>query len=235
MKKILCVCLFLVMLTGCKTQTGIKLDTIVDIPMNPTQTVTVPVMEPTEETTIPATEPTEAPTEKPKSTGGSKKKPSGNSGGSKQPAATEAPTQKPTETPTQPKPYDPSGYTPSSLDRGVVEQINAQRQGEGLDSLTLDKELCAIASVRARELAVKWSHTRPNGKDGLTVLREYGYSYSAAAENLYFGTGSASAIVSKWMSADAQKNNILMDAAAIGVGSYQAPDGLTYLAMLIVG
>ena len=67
MKKILLTLMVLLMLTGCKTQTGIKLDAIVDIPLNPTEAAvetTKPSTEPVEETT----EPTEAPTEQKTST-----------------------------------------------------------------------------------------------------------------------------------------------------------------------
>ena len=103
-----------------------------------------------------------------------------------------------------------------------------------MDPLTLDARLCAIASVRAREIAEKWSHTRPDGSSGVTVLTEYGYSCAKAVENLYFGTGSGDSIVSKWMSSEQQKFNMLMKAAAMGVGSYTAPDGMAYVVAILV-
>lgn len=260
MRKIWIVLLLALILTGCKVRQEIKLDTIVDIPLHPTEetaqeTTPTETEAPTEETI-----PTEAPTEKPQgssstgqtSSGG--KKSSKGSGSKKETdppetepvttppterpteAPTEPPTQAPTEAPTQPQAYDPSGYAPNSLDRGVADAVNAYRQEAGLPPLTLDTRLCAIASVRAREASRVWSQNRPDGSAGITVLNEYGYGYSCAAQNLYFGTGSAASIVDKWMSADVRKANILMESATtIGVGNYTAEDGLTYVAALIVG
>lgn len=262
MKKIWIALLLAFALTGCKVQQEIKLDTIVDIPLHPTKATEAEIA-PSEPEASAAVEtvPTEVPSEATKNdTAGSGgktsngQKPSKNSGSVKnnttsevQPATeappevsaeapTEIPTEPPTEAPTQPPAYDPSGYAPGSLDRSIADAVNAQRQAAGLAPLTLDSRLCAIASVRAREASVNWSHTRPDGSGSLTVLRQYGYAYGAAGENLYFGAGGAESIVSKWMSSDAHRNQVLMaEAAVIGVGSYTAADGLTYVAALFVG
>ena len=255
MKKIWIIMFLVLMLTGCKIQQDIKLDTIVDIPLHPTEETaeTESTPPPTEETVQ-----TEAPTEKGQS-GSSVQKPSTggkkSSGGSTKEtkpketkpketkpatvptteAATEAPTEPPTEAPTQPKPYDPSGYIPGSRDRGVADAVNAQRTASGLAPLTMDTRLCGIASVRAREAARVWSQNRPDGSGWITVLSEYGYGCSAAAQNLYFGTGSAESIVNKWMSSESHQKNLLMEnASVIGVGSYTDDDGLTYVAAIIV-
>lgn len=267
MKKILFIICLALTLAGCKTITDIKPDTIVDIPLRPTEAATE---EATQMTTAPAeTEPqptgtvppteavTEAPTEKPatgKPTGsnsGGGKTPGKENSGSK-PAATEpptqpptipptepptaAPTQPPTEAPTAPPDYDPSGYSPGGLDRAVADAVNAQRRDAGLEELTFDARLCAIASVRAWELAEVWSHTRPDGSDGLTVLSQYGYGYGWAAENLHHGSGGGEKIVERWMRNKTTTRNVLSESAAvIGVGSYTAPDGRTYVAAIFVG
>lgn len=254
MKKFVLILALVLALSGCKLQTDVKLDTIVDIPLHPTEetaeaTAAAETEPPTEQTV-----PTEVTTEKPQ-TGNSAQKPSGGKKPSKDSAKetkpketkpaptepvtqppTEAPTQPVTEAPTQPKPYDPSGYTPGSRDRGIADAVNACRREAGLESLTLDTRLCAIASVRAWEASRVWSQSRPDGSAGTTVLAEYGYSYTVAAQNLYFGTGGAQSIVDKWMSSGERKANILMaSATTIGVGSYTTADGLTYVAALFVG
>lgn len=137
MRKLLPILLALLLLAGCKVDADIRPDTIVDIPLEPTQPVTeahTEATEPaTEEPTEPPTEepteiPTEAPTRAPakksssgsssrKSTGSSSKKNSGSSSKKNNtskkettPKATEAPTQAPTEAPTEPPteaPTDP--------------------------------------------------------------------------------------------------------------------------------
>ena len=137
MKKIVPILLALLLLTGCKIETDIRPDTIVDIPLEPTEEVTEAVTEePTEATEPPTETPTEAPseapteaatekpTEKPKSSskGTSTKKPSGSS--SKKPSSDNASKKdnttkatestkateapKPTEPPTEPPTQAPT-------------------------------------------------------------------------------------------------------------------------------
>ena len=247
------------MLAGCKTIADIKPDTIVDIPLHPTEAETQPATEAqtvpaTEEQTAPATQPETEPTvsaTKPasqNSSSGGKKPGSGkDNSGSKAPTGpkatepptqppTDPPTEPPTEAPTAPPAYDPSGYAPGSRDRGVADAVNVRRQEAGLPPLTLSSRLCAIASVRAWEASRVWSQSRPDGSAGLSVLDEYGYGYSVAAQNLYFGGGSAESIVGQWMNAESRAANILLESAtAIGVGSYKDDDGVVYVAALFVG
>lgn len=255
MRKILFVLCLVLALTGCKTIADIKPDTIVDIPLRPTELQTQPATEiPTEpmETQPTETEPlTEAATEKPDS-GNSGGKPTGSGSkptggktpgkentGSKPPATqppTDPPTDPPTEAPTAPPSYDPAGYSPGSLDRAVADAVNEARREAGLESLTLDHRLCMIASVRAYELSRQWSHTRPDGSDGLTVLGQYGFGYGWAAENLHNGGGNGARIVERWMRSEANAANVLSESAAvIGVGTYTDSDGVIYLAAIFAG
>lgn len=224
MRRLWITALLALVLTGCKVQVDWKPDIIVDIPLNPTDP---PAMTQPAETAPPETEaPTDAPTE-----------PLVNDDDGKTPAkdpvqTTQPPTAEPaTEAPA----YDPAGYSAGSLDRAVAETVNTERMTAGLDVLTLDPRLCAIASVRARELAVSWSHTRPDGSGWQTVLTQYGYGHAQAAENLWFGAGGGASIVGKWMGSEAHRGNILSDSAAIGVGSYTSPDGVTYVAAIFAG
>lgn len=257
------ICLLALALTGCKTIADIKPDTIVEIPLDPTAAETEAVTEiptaaqtePTETTPLPTETqpPTEAETTKPNSatsggktsggkTGGGKTSGGKGNTGSKPPATqppTEAPTQPPTEPPTEaptvPLSYDPAGYCPGDLDRAVADAVNIHRQEAGLEPLPLDPQLCAIASVRAWELSLEWSHRRPDGSDGLTVLSQYGYPHSWAAENLFNGAAGGERIAARWMQSESTAANILSESAAvIGVGSYTSPDGLTCVAAIFV-
>lgn len=243
MKKILLTLMVLLMLTGCKTQTGIKLDAIVEIPLNPTEAAvettepaTEPSTEPVEETTEPAEAPTEQKTSTKKNTT-TKKDTAKKEPASKQ-ESTQPPTEAATKAPTEPPVvnYDPTGYSPSGRDRDVAAAVNAQRVAAGLRELTLDSKLCAIASLRAWECSEIWGSTRLDGSSGITVLREYGYGHTVAAENLYYGSAGGEAIVAQWMASNSRKANLLMESATvIGVGSYTTPDGVTFVAALMVG
>lgn len=195
------------LLAGCKSVGEIRPDTIVDIPLKPTQSADDTVTEETE--TI-----TEKPTRLPA------------------PELPTAPETIPQEAvvPTPPKVSDYAG-----LDRAVADAVNAFRRENGLPQLTLDARLCTIASVRAGEIAVFWSDSRPGGAAGITVLDDYGYSYAHAAEVLYFGAGRAEDALDRWLATAHGREGLTMDAAAIGVGVCAAPDGLVYVAALIAG
>lgn len=132
--------------------------------------------------------------------------------------------------------YDISDYAAGGLEYAVVDQINACRAEEGLDALSMSGTLCGIASVRAYEVCLSWSHTRPNGSGWQSVLSDYGYGYGTAAEDLVHTAGfDGAAIVSKWMSSDGSRADILSaDFTTIGVGVYSV-DGTVFLAAIFVG
>lgn len=148
----------------------------------------------------------------------------------------EPPTIPPAEPPAEPS-YDPSGYRVGSLEYAVLEQINGYREEAGVPPLAMDEDLCAVASVRAYEISILWSHTRPDGRGYASVLTDYGYAASGAAEHLVYasGNGNAAKIVSKWMSAEKNQESLLGGGcSAAGIGVYRS-GGVTYLACLLVG
>ena len=157
-----------------------------------------------------------------------------------QPPQTEPPTEPPTIPPTEPPtepPYDPSGYRVGSLEYAVLDQINGYREEAGLPPLSMDEGLCAVASVRAYEISAVWSHTRPDGRSYASVLSDYGYSSSGAAENLIYtsGNGDAAKMVAKWMSADKNCSTLMSESyTTAGIGIYRS-GGVTYLANLLIG
>lgn len=252
MKKIIPVFLALFLLAGCKIDADIRPNTIVDIPLDPTEEVTEPTTEPvTEEpTNVPTSLPTERATEKPKDSSGktASKKPS-----TKKPANTKKDqsiketeaakaTEPPAEAPTEPSTEAPSrpsatSYSPTKLDKAIISAINAQRAQEGLPELSISKKLSAAAAQRAFELSQSWSHTRPDCTDFSTVLAEFGIEADHCGENLHNCAGSpdAHALVDRWMTRDSNRNLILStDFCTIGAASSTC-DGVTYIAVLLIG
>lgn len=133
---------------------------------------------------------------------------------------------------TQPETQPPVVTRPPDPAPEIAADIQACRQAAGLEELTLDEGLCAIAAIRAGELAVRWSHTRPDGSEWQTLLARYGYGSTGAAESLWFGTDGSEA-VARWMAAGGE--NILGDFHAFGVGSHITADGLIYVAVIFTG
>lgn len=215
-----------------------RVDTVIRIPVDPTDPpaeteVTEPseTAQPTEMPTEPAEE-TEAP---PRASGGSKGSSNKNNNTplkETKPPATEAPETEPETTS-----YDISAYSVGTLEYGIRDEINALRTGSGLSELRLDPRLCAIAGCRGWELSQVWDHTRPDGRGYATVLADYGYSAATVTELLLYvsGSGDAASIVGKWANSDSHLASLLSDSfSTIGIGVYRA-GSFTYVCALLVG
>lgn len=244
-------------LAGCGREAAHPVDTVVRIPVDPTESVPETTAEtevPVE--TVPETEIPEA-TEKPdsgsaKPSGGKGSSSSGNKkpSGSKateppateppvtEPPATEPPATEPpaTEPPETQPPYDPSAYSVGSLEYAILDQINAYRREEGLAELSISTKLCGIAGLRATEVAELWSHNRPDGRSYTTAMSDYGYSFSLSAENLAFaaGSGDAAAIVAEWMEAATRDNILGSGFTTAGIGVFRSGGGI-YVVNILVG
>lgn len=147
-----------------------------------------------------------------------------------EPPATEAPAAEPAF-------YDISGYVQDPVGYDVAAKLNAARMGEGLEELTLDSYLSAIASCRAWEISQVWSHTRPDGRDYATVLEDYGYSAYAGGELLVYVTGSGDGadMVRKWTESVSTRARILDgNVTTMGIGVYRS-GGYTFVCVLLVG
>lgn len=129
-----------------------------------------------------------------------------------------------------------SSDTGSSREENVIELVNKERKAAGKDALQSDDELNAIAALRAKELAEKFDHTRPNGTSCFTALDEAGYSYLSAAENIAYNfSDSADSVMDQWMNSSGHKANILNgDVTKIGVGYYEA-NGRHYWVQIFAG
>lgn len=119
-----------------------------------------------------------------------------------------------------------SSNSGSGAEADVVKLVNKERKAAGKSALKMDDELNAIAATRAKELAEKFDHERPDGRKCFSAFEDAGYSFSTAAENIgYEYHGSASEIVSLWMDSKLHKANILNeDLTKIGVGVYKSGD-----------
>ena len=121
--------------------------------------------------------------------------------------------------------------------QAVLDLVNEARAQEGLAPLTLAKNLTQAAQVRAGELPVLFSHTRPDGRSCFTALTEAGVAYGAAGENIAAGYPTPAEVVAGWMASDGHRANILSeDFTQMGLGYAPAEDGFGhYWAQLFVG
>lgn len=152
------------------------------------------------------------------------------------------------ETPQSPElPDAPENNDPPGTDGGVQEPgaetpaaqvlalVNAQRARAGLGSLSLDPEASKAAGVRAREIQISFSHTRPDGRDFSTALSEAGASFRASGENIAYGQRSAEQVMDVWMNSAGHRANILSPGySRIGIGHVKDSRGVDHWVQLFL-
>lgn len=146
------------------------------------------------------------------------------------PTATPAPTSTPTATsPPSATPVSCSFSSNSSFESQLINLINAERASRGMGALTANSALTAAARGHSQDMGCNdfFSHTGSDGSDPFQRMTAQGYSFSAAAENLYAG-GDAQGAFDAWMASSGHRDNMLNPVYVhIGVG-YSYVSGSTY-------
>lgn len=110
----------------------------------------------------------------------------------------------------------------------VIRLVSAERQRAGLPPLADSGKLERAAQVQACDNARRssLSHELADGSTLATRLRNEGYRFRAAAENVARGPGTAERVVDLWMNSSGHRKNILMGAVReAGVGIAPGRDG----------
>lgn len=114
----------------------------------------------------------------------------------------------------------------------VIKLVNGERRKKSLSTLTTTKELSEAANKRAKEIAISFSHTRPNGTSCFTVFQEYNIQSSYSGENIAAGQKTPESVMNSWMNSPGHRANILNgNFNKIGVGEYEK-DGTHYWVQL---
>lgn len=176
-----------------------------------------------EDAEVPEEAPAEAPGEAPAGTPEKTEPP--------ETAPAETPEKAPAETPEKTPAGTPeeapasNGSSLESIRQGVLELVNAARTQDGKSPLTLSDSLCEVAQLRADEIAISFSHTRPNGASCFTAIDEAGISYRTTGENIAAGQDSPASVMDSWMNSSGHRANILSgDFSSIGIGYVKAGD-----------
>ncbi len=90
----------------------------------------------------------------------------------------------------------------------VLRLVNLERAKAGLSPLKFADDLAASALVRARELPLKFSHTRPNGSKCFTAMPQTAGAH-VLGENLAGGQTSPQQVVQAWMDSKSHRDNIM--------------------------
>ena len=111
--------------------------------------------------------------------------------------------------------------TPEQKVQEVFRLVNIERMNAGLQPYKYDLRLEKAAMIRAKEIAVKFSHIRPDGRNSSTAVSEAGAG-CPSGENIGMGTSSAPEIMKAWMDSPGHKIAILSRSSThIGVGYYE--------------
>ena len=131
----------------------------------------------------------------------------------------------------------PSGGDLQSMRQGVLELVNAARAENGKTPLTLNDALCEAAQLRADEIVETFSHTRPDGTDCFTALREAGITYRTCGENIAAGQSTPASVMDTWMNSSGHRANILNGSfSSIGIGYVNSGSGYGhYWVQMFVG
>ena len=97
---------------------------------------------------------------------------------------------------------------PEKFPAEVLRLVNLERAKVGASPLKFEDDLAASALIRARELPLKFSHTRPNGQKCFTSMSQVA-GYHILGENLAGGQTTPQQVVQAWMDSKTHRENIL--------------------------
>ena len=130
-------------------------------------------------------------------------------------------------------------YTTASL--SVQEQtagnlLNSDRARYGLAPLVIDPELCRIARIKSQDMRDNqyFAHTSPTYGDVRSMLRRFGYAYTAAGENIAHHATVEKAQAA-FLSSPGHRRNIMNEAyTKVGLGAAVDAKGYVYLTQIFV-
>ncbi|MBI2621305.1 MAG: hypothetical protein HYW63_01495 [Candidatus Levybacteria bacterium] len=93
----------------------------------------------------------------------------------------------------------------------LIQATNQKRIENGLRPLSSNPQLSEAAGKKAEDMFAKnyWAHNSPTGTTPWVFIRQAGYNYIYAGENLARGFNSANDVVNAWMASPTHRANIL--------------------------
>lgn len=103
------------------------------------------------------------------------------------------------------------GYASSISPSQVIEMTNAKRSEAGLPPLTVNEKLNQAAQAKAAHMFAHdyWAHIAPDGTTPWVFIKNAGYGYSVAGENLARDFSDTSSMMGAWMDSPTHRANIV--------------------------
>ena len=96
---------------------------------------------------------------------------------------------------------------------------NDVRVAQGMQELYIAPVLVDYAQVRAKELTTLFGHKRPDGSMCFSIMKNDGFFYNTAAENIAAGGATAEETFEQFMNSEGHRKNIMTESMThIGIG-----------------
>lgn len=118
----------------------------------------------------------------------------------------------------------------------IIEATNALRISHGKKSLSNNILLTNVAQKRAEKIISNgsFSHSIPGEKTAWDLLRQNGYEYSFAAENLAIHYNNVNDLMNAWLASPKHKDNLLNpESTEIGIAVVPLRQSLHYSHVIV--
>lgn len=105
------------------------------------------------------------------------------------------------------------GFSSSITAEELITLTNEKRAANGLPLLTYSPVLAQAAVTKGQDMFTHnyWSHVSPSGVDPWTWIKQAGYTYQFAGENLAKDFVDSPSVVEAWMNSPTHRDNVLSD------------------------
>lgn len=103
------------------------------------------------------------------------------------------------------------GIASNITTQDLLTLTNLKRQENGLPPLVMDNELTQAAAGKAEDMFIHnyWAHVSPDGTTPWVFIKNAGYNYLYAGENLARGYTTSADVVNAWMASPEHRENML--------------------------
>ncbi|MBT3249315.1 MAG: hypothetical protein HN846_00230 [Candidatus Pacebacteria bacterium] len=103
------------------------------------------------------------------------------------------------------------GYASTITPKQVIALTNEKRTSLGLDSLVFNQSLSEAALAKGQDMFADqyWSHVAPDGVNPWYFIKQAGYKYRLAGENLARDFSNTESMMAAWMSSPTHRANIV--------------------------
>lgn len=105
------------------------------------------------------------------------------------------------------------GASTTMTTQELLVDTNQERSRQHETDLAINSKLSAAAQAKANDMVNRdyWAHNTPDGKTPWAFLKNSGYTYQIAGENLAHGFLNAHSVVAGWMNSPEHRENLLND------------------------